>query len=318
MIKWNKLLFGAALILSCGVHVAGAKKVRQETPVLQSAHEIQLTQRTTSTGKKKVSEKTRDRYFSDSAFVGNSVGLGLKYYFDSKGKGYLGGPVMLVQGCYSFANDKQSYSKYQIGYRGRKYKAKDAIAAAKVKRVFINMGTNDLWKPAAQTYEDYVDYIEGIRKENPKVVIFIESTTPMCNSRQQKYLNNSAINELNRRMKGYCEKHRDMYYIDISTPLKDSKGGLQGKYASDGYVHMTYAGYKVWTETVVKFVDKLILKEQEASDAVKQAAKSKTPEDYAKAKNLVKALKAGQKKDELKKKLSGIETTVSPQTSETY
>ena len=260
----------------------------------------------TKSVKKKVSKKTRNKYFSNSAFVGNSISKGLEMYFNSQGKGFLGNPVMLVQGSYSFANDKVANSPYQIKYKGKRYRAKDAIAAAKVKKVFISMGTNDLWKPASQTYKDYVQYIKGIRKKNPKVIIFIQGTTPMRNARSQKYLNNSAINELNKRMKKYCKRNKDMYYIDVSKGLKDSNGELKRKYSSDGYVHLNMNGYKIWTNNLIAYVDKLILQEKEAEDAVKKAAKSGSMEDYNIAVKLVKKLENSTKKDTLNKKLKKI------------
>ena len=293
------------LVLSGTINVNAAQYITKEQTV--NEEQAVIIQRTKKNNKqKKVSEKTRNKYFSDAAFVGNSVSVGLKMYFDSQGKGFLGAPTMLVQGCYSFANDAAAHSQYQISYKGKKYKAKDAIKAAKVKKAFISMGTNDMGKPASQVYQDYVKYIQGIRKENPNVIIFIQSTTPMCTSKNRKYLNNSAINELNKLMKKYCNKHKDMYYVDISKDMKDKSGGLKKQYASDGYVHMTMAGYKVWTNNLTEYVDKLILQEQEATNAVEKAAKSRIQEDYDAANTLVKKLASSQKKDQLKKKLGTI------------
>lgn len=256
--------------------------------------------------RKKITKKERDRYYSSSAFVGNSVGVGLKLYFDSRGKGVCGKPVMLVRGCYSFANDRKKGSPYQIVYRGRKYRAKDAIAAARVKRVFINMGSNDLWKPSAQTYQDYVRYVKEIRKKNPNVIIFIQGTTPMCSTRSRKYLNNSAIRDLNQRMKEYCGKQKDMYYVDISEGLKTRTGGLQRKYSSDGYVHMTMSGYKIWTDNLNDYISKLLLREKNATLAVGYAAKKKTVGAYNTAKKLVERLDSSTVKQSLQKKLKQI------------
>lgn len=267
---------------------------------------VNQSSNSTKSVKKKISKKVRNKFFSNSAFVGNSISKGLKMYFDLQGKDFLGKPVMLVQGSYSFANDKAANSQYRIKYKGKSYRAKTAIAVAKVKKVFINMGTNDLWKPASQTYKDYVRYIKGIRKKNPKVIIFIQGTTPMCSARNRKYLNNSAINELNKRMKAYCKKNKDMYYIDVSKGLKDSDGGLKKKYSSDGYVHLNMAGYKIWTDNLISYVDNLILKEKEAEDAVMKAAKSESPKDYNTAVKLVKKLENSTKKDTLNKKLKKI------------
>lgn len=172
------LLFGAGLVLLLAKEPAHGAEYKSFKPL------------------KKITKKERDRYYSDSAFIGNSVSLGLKRYVNSGGKGVCGKPVMLVQGCYSFANDKKKGSPYRLPYRGRRYRAKEAVAAAKVERVFINMGSNDLWKPSAQTYRDYVSYIKEIRERNPKVVIFIQGTTPMCSARNRKYLNNCVVDGL--------------------------------------------------------------------------------------------------------------------------
>ena len=62
----------------------------------------------------RISEKERNAWFSDAGFIGNSIGVGQKMYFDSQGKGYLGNPVMMVRGCYSFANDASSSNEYKI------------------------------------------------------------------------------------------------------------------------------------------------------------------------------------------------------------
>lgn len=303
---------GVVALVLCGLAlsepVGAAQHITKEQTVIEE--QTVIIQRTKkNSNDTKVSTKTRNQYFSDAAFVGNSVSVGLKMYFDSQGKGFLGSPAMLVQGCYSFANDAASYSEYQIEYKGKKCKAKDAIAEAKVNKVFISMGTNDMGYPVSQVYQNYVKYIQGIRKKNPNVIIFIQSTTPMCTSKNRKYLNNSAIDELNELMEKYCSKHRDMYYVNIIKGMKDKSGGLKKEYSSDGYVHMTMAGYKVWTNNLTAYVDKLILQEQEATKAVEKAEESQSQEDYDAASTLVRKLASGQKKAQLKERLQKIHMT---------
>lgn len=263
---------------------------------------------------KKITKKERDRYYSDSAFIGNSVSIGLKMYFNSGGKGVCGKPVMLVRECYSFANDRKAGSPYRVQYRGRRYRAKDAIAAAKVKRVFINMGSNDLWKPSAQTYKDYVRYIKEIRKQNPKVVIFIQGTTPMCSARNRRYLNNSSIRALNKRMEKYCKKQKDIYYVDISKGLETAAGGLQRKYSSDGYVHLKMSGYKIWTKNLNSYVSKLLLKEKNAALAVAFAKEQKTAETYAEAEKRVAGLENSTVRQKLQKKLKQLKKKIPTET----
>lgn len=256
--------------------------------------------------KAEISMKVRNQYFSKSAFIGSSIGVGQKMYFDSMGAGFLGNPIMLVKGNYSFLNDKNPNSSYRLTYRGKTYAAKDAIAVCGADRVFINMGINDLWQDADSTYEDYAEYLQAIKKKNPKVVIFIESTTPVHASTNKQHLNNDSVDRLNTLMKQYCEKNKNMYYIDINTALKDSSGALKEAYTSDRYVHLSMEGYRVWTGEVVRYVEKLLVQEQKAKDAVVTVTESRLKSDYKTAKKLVLALDNSSVKSELWKKLKKI------------
>ncbi len=168
------------------------------------------------------------------------------------------------------------------------------------------MGTNDFHGNANVVYKDYVEYIEGIRKANPKVVIFIESTTSVTSNHQGKYLNSKNIKKLNDKMKTYCSKHKDMYFVNVSSKLNDKKGHLLKKYASDNYCHLTMAAYRIWTNQLVKFTDKLMLKEAEAKAAVAAAQKSKTEKKVKEAKKLVNKLEKSTVKSSLLKKLKKI------------
>lgn len=252
----------------------------------------------------KVTDKEVDAFFGKSAIIGNSVGLGLKYYFNTKPKGYLGGPTMLVWGSYSFLNDFNSYQKFMIHYKGQPVKARYAIQQSRKKHVFICMGTNDFNSSQHHIYEHYKRYIGEIKKTNPDVDIYILSTTPCRKS--SGLLNNHETNKLNKQMKKYAEKHSDMYYIDINAPLKGSDGLLKASYASDGFVHLTMPAYKVWTDTMVKSVKKLLKGRKKASVLVKNARQKLTQKSYDKAKTAVAGLDKSEFKKKLKEKLKKI------------
>lgn len=252
----------------------------------------------------RVSSKKRNRYLSNAGFIGNSVGLGLESYIRSKGKGFLGGPTMMVRGCYSFANDKSRNTPYMIRYRGVPYQAKDAVAKSKIKKVFINMGTNDLGIGYNYCVKSYFDYINGIRKKNPNVIIFIESMTPARSGKGD--LNNANINRLNKELKKYAKKHKDVYYIDISTCMKESGGRMKKAYSSDGYVHISMAGYKAWVNALCEQVEVLLAKEQIAKDAVSTATESKDKEQVEEAEKVVSKLDDSTVKTLLNKKLKQI------------
>ena len=212
-------------------------------------------------------------FFSKAVFIGNSTSEGLTTYFNSKGKKYLGGPLVAAKVSYTFNSDKAKLNGYMLKYKGSQLQAKALVKKAGSKYALIMMGTNDLVGTSASSVaKKYKSYIEGIQKENPGVVIYIQSTTPRRGSKNIKNLNNDKINELNKLMKSYADSKSNVYYIDISTPLKDSDGNMKKSYCSDGYVHLNMKGYKTWVNTVVEYVRKQYL--NNATAEAKKATES--------------------------------------------
>lgn len=217
-------------------------------------------------------------FFSKAVFIGNSTSEGLTTYFNSKGKKYLGGPLVAAKVSYTFNSDKAKLDGYMLKYQGSQLQAKALVKKSGKKYALIMMGTNDLVGTAASSVaKKYKTYIEGIQKENPGVVIYIQSTTPRRGTKNIKNLNNDKINELNKLMKSYADSKSNVYYIDISSPLKDSDGNMKKSYCSDGYVHLNMKGYKVWVDTVVEHVRKQYLNNataeaKKATEAAKNQA----------------------------------------------
>jgi hypothetical protein len=208
-------------------------------------------------------------------------------------------------------NDFFGNTKYMIHYKGQPYKGRNAVKACGAKHVFINMGVNDLNSSQHNTYNHYVRYINEIKSTNPNVDIFILATTPA--RRTSGLLNNHEINKLNNKMKKLCKSKKDMYYIDINTPLKDSTGSLKSSYASDGYVHLTFPAYKVWTDTMVKYIKNHLKNQKKAKALVKKVGKTLKSSDYTKAKKAVDYLAKSKCKSTLKVKLKQIKKKIKKQ-----
>lgn len=193
-------------------------------------------------------------WFSDAGFVGNSIGVGLASYIKRQGDGYLGNPKLMVKGSYSFLNDGKSNPKYRIDYAGFNGPAREVVAKSGVKKVFINMGTNDLWEAPSKAYQRYVDYIQGIQKSSPGILVFIEATTGVAPGHENRGLSNKNVNELNSLIKNYCAGQKNVYYIDINSPMMEN-GALKTSLSSDKDVHLTNSAYKIWMNTVIRYVD---------------------------------------------------------------
>ena len=255
----------------------------------------------------KVSNKEVNSFFSKSVFTGSSLVVGQANYVRSKGKSYLGGPLVLGTGSYSFANENRHNIKYMLKYKGRAIRARDVLKATKRKYMFVHMGINDFLCSGAHTYSEYEKYLNGIRKSNPGALIFVEATNPI--RREKAILNNKNIRKLHKRLKKYCKKHKNTYFIDIHKSLKGSDGKLKRAYCSDGYVHMTYKGYAVWMNKVKKDVKKLLLKEKIARKAVEYTYETKDKGVYNEAVKYVNKLSSGTCKSKLKKKLKNIKNS---------
>ena len=217
----------------------------------------------------KLTDLNVNDFFSKSVFIGNSTSEGLTMYFNSKGKNYLGGPLVAAKVSYTFNSDKAKLNGYMLKYKGTQMQAKELVKKCGAKYALIMMGTNDLVGASASSVaKKYKSYIEGIQKTNPGVVIYIQSTTPRRGTKNVKNLSNAKIDELNVLMKKYADSKSGVFYIDISTPLKETDGNMKKSFCSDGYVHLNMKGYKTWVNTVVSHVRKLYL-DKAAADAKK-------------------------------------------------
>ena len=210
-----------------------------------------------------------NEFFSQSVFIGCSLGVGHKMYLDEQGEGYLGGPLYLALSSYGIYNDDgRNGPEYQLSYNGETAPARELLAMTGAKRVFINLGTNDMYGDAEYVSETFIEYLDGIRKDNPDMAVYVEALTPVYIGSETEYLNNSNVDALNAILKEYCDSHPDVYYIDISTVMKNDSGGLKDEYTSDSYVHLNDAAYEVWTKKLISTVRSQLIYEQRAEDAV--------------------------------------------------
>ncbi len=273
-------------------------------PELPGTTEISRVSDTVHAASYKITPKELDHFFGQSAVIGNSIGLGFKRFLDSKEKGYLGGPTMLVQGSYSFIIEFTNNKPFMLHYRGRAMKAMDAVQLSGVKHVFINMGVNDFNTSKDQIFSNYKKYIKEIRTKNPTVDFYILATTPAWKPKGR--INNQEIDKLNRNMLQYAKKTKNTYYIDINTPLKGADGRLKESAVSDGFIHLNRTSYEIWVKYMKKFIRSKLKAEKKAKFLVKAAKKNPTEQNYQNARTAVKALEKSSLKDKLKKKLHSI------------
>lgn len=130
------------------------------------------------------------------------------------------------------------------------------------KKVFINIGTNDLSDgriPIRQIIDNYDKILSQIENAVPEAVIYLMAYFPVnyeaASDEMKECLRirtNEKINAANTEVEKLAARHRQRY-IDINDSLKDSQGRLKAEYTIEG-MHINLDGYKAIFDDLMKYV----------------------------------------------------------------
>ncbi len=130
------------------------------------------------------------------------------------------------------------------------------------KKVFINIGTNDLsWSsiPISQIMDNYDKIVSKIEREVPDVTIYFMAYYPVNYEAAAeemkeclKIRTNEKLAAANEEVKKLAERHGQRY-IDINRALKDEQGRLKAEVTIEG-LHINEAGYRAIYDDIMKYV----------------------------------------------------------------
>ncbi len=130
------------------------------------------------------------------------------------------------------------------------------ITAKKPDKVFIMLGTNDIWSvmETKVTVDNYNNIITKIRTACPYTEIVIQSVLPMGLSafKRNPLASNKSVDSLNSKLKDIAKDY-DLKYVDIGILLKDKNGNMDAKYSGDG-VHIKSNAYSMWSNKIKNMV----------------------------------------------------------------
>lgn len=194
-----------------------------------------------------------DALFENSVFLGDSLTVGLMDYVAAereKGVSTLSNATFLARESYSIkgALNEDTYDLHPW-YNGKKQQPQKSIATMKVDKVFILLGINDIGEDMDTIIANYTTLIRRIQNACPGITIYVQSVFPMCASGEKNSLNNALIDAFNGKLENLCAT-LGITYIDICDNFKNSSGKLVNTYSSDGYVHLSNDGYKVWIDAL--------------------------------------------------------------------
>ena len=182
-----------------------------------------------------------DAFFADACMIGNSLMDGIKYYTKLKTCTYFSKASMTV---YSAFNGRD----FSLGY-GYNVSAMEAMSYGDYKKVYIELGINDVGRTVEAFVEAYGRIIDKVHKEHPAADIYILSITPV--SREKDWggvFTMARITALNAGLKKLAEL-KQCYYIDCVTPFIDETGYLPSRDTWDG-VHFQIPVYAKWENVI--------------------------------------------------------------------
>lgn len=136
------------------------------------------------------------------------------------------------------------------------------ITDLKPKKVFLNIGTNDLSNPQipiSQMIENYDRILCKIEEALPQTVIYLMAYYPVNYEAAAeemkeclKIRTNEKIERANEEVKKLAQKH-GQHYIDVNKNLKDEQGRLKAEYTIEG-MHINEEGYAAIYDDVMRYV----------------------------------------------------------------
>lgn len=200
-----------------------------------------------------------DAFFDEAVFVGDSILRSVGRYQAKRlkeGESLLGKASFLAADGYTlYAGSLKATDpdKINLSRNGVPVTVPEGIKRAKAKRAFVMLGLND---GAGSQLEKHLGFYERmitrILEANPGLELIALSVTPVVKAAQTKRLSQLYIDQFNHGLEALCEK-MGVFYLDVSTALKDEEGYLNRDFSSDRQVHLNDQGIETLVETLYAY-----------------------------------------------------------------
>ena len=124
--------------------------------------------------------------------------------------------------------------------------------------VVVYSGENDInaGVPVRRVLEDLKQFITLVHKSDPNTRIIVVSLKPSPS--REKHL--AKVREYNSLAANYVKGVRNVEFADVFTPMLTPDGKFREELYVSDRLHMTPAGYAIWTDLLAPMVKKSILR----------------------------------------------------------
>lgn len=187
-------------------------------------------------------EAVTDDYFSDSAFMGNSLMDGFKLFSGLTTCDYYAATSMTVVGatskvCISLDNGSQGT-------------VVDGLIQKPYGKIYILLGINEIGFDVATFIDYYSKMLDTIIAAQPDCNVYIMGITPVSATKSSsgEIFNMTRITEYNTALRQLAVD-KGCYYMDLVSALAGPDGYLPASETTDG-VHFSAQVYKTWLDYV--------------------------------------------------------------------
>jgi hypothetical protein len=165
----------------------------------------------------------------------------------------------------TLGKDMSPYSVIQRGFGGSKLSDlavyADRIFTPHPCQAIVIFVANDITgsdkdKSPKEVSNLFTSVLKTIRNHHPVTPVFWIEITP-TESRWKVW---PEIQKVNALIKETCNKNKNTYFISTSVAFLNDKGLPKPELFREDKLHLTPAGYAVWTEIIKKDLDKVLLK----------------------------------------------------------
>jgi lysophospholipase L1-like esterase len=119
-------------------------------------------------------------------------------------------------------------------------------------KIFVYAGDNDIGngKTPDQVLQDYKALVELGRSDFPDAEFIFISIKPS----KRRWSKWPIMAEANRMVREYAERHPNLAYADLATPLLDDNGSPKDVFVEDG-LHLNEQGYRLWQQALAPYLE---------------------------------------------------------------
>lgn len=132
------------------------------------------------------------------------------------------------------------------------YYLDELVLKHKPRKVFIYEGDNDIndKEDSSAILKEAKEIVQRIHKELPNTKIIFISAKPSI----ARWDLRNQYRQLNYRLQSYANQYSYLDFIDVWTPMLDSKGNPKADIFIEDDLHMNAKGYEIWQKVIEPYV----------------------------------------------------------------